>query len=169
MPHSNTTQEQIETMICYAVNNKISVSATSCKANISSTTGIKYYRKFLDHLNDRSHITGIKHGSIFTQNKIKELIYYIADNKREEATIKRYILRHTGPRYFQKYLNNPNYAIPVLRGKVSRAPYTQDQRKESIRPVVDNKMSMTEASIKGNVSRGTGRKYYQLYLNEVQS
>jgi transposase len=164
--HQYYTQDQKNDLIGYIINDKMSILAASKKANMNTGAGYKYYHKNFKVQNPDipapSHIVTHKY---YTQEQIKELISYIVDDKMSifAASIKANICNNSAGKYYRQYLKDNNIKVPV---KKTRKPYTQDQINELIGCIVDDKMSITAASKKANMSNETGRKYYHQYLKD---
>jgi transposase len=153
------TQEQINEAMGYIISDKISISAASRKANVChSTTGI-HYRQYLKDNN--MNIPVAKTRKRYTQDQINELIGYIVDDNMTiaAASKKANMSSETGRRYYHQYLKDRN------NGDSIQNVITQEQISELIRYIVDDKMSITAASKKANMSENTARKYYRQHLN----
>jgi transposase len=102
---------------------------------------------------------------IYKQEQIGNLIRYINSDKMtaREASAKANISYQSACRYYKSYLKDPNHAIPVQQ---LLQTYTQEQKSKLIGYVVHDKMSITAASKKANMSNETGRKYYHQYLKD---
>jgi hypothetical protein len=148
------TQDEINKLIGYIVDDKMTIRSASEKANMSNKTGIKYYRQYLKYhnLDLRPHKC--------TQDQINELIGYIVDDKMSilAASKKANMSNKTGRKYYHQYLKDRNIDGPI--GKC----ITRDQINQPIGSIVDDKMSITAASKKANMSEPTGQKYYRKYL-----
>jgi hypothetical protein len=149
------SQEQIDKMISYIMDDKMTLIAASKKSNISESTARKYYHQ---HLKDRNlELPTVK----FKQAKIDELIGYLVDDKMTlvAASKKANIHSKTARKYYRQYLRDNNLDVPVQRC------LTQDEIDVFIGYVVRDKMSIKRAARKANLGAGTGHKYYHIYLN----
>jgi uncharacterized protein YqkB len=139
--------------------------AASKKANMNNVTAIMYYHKYFKVQNPDvatpSHIIIPKR---YTQEQIKELISYIVDDKMtiKAASRKASMGVNTASKYYCRYLIANNMEIPVPGYTKS---YSQDKKNEFIGYIVDDKMTITAASKKANISLITGRKYYHRHLH----
>jgi Asp-tRNA(Asn)/Glu-tRNA(Gln) amidotransferase B subunit len=101
-PHK-CTQDQINELIGYIVDDKMSILAASKKANMSNKTGRKYYHQYLKDRN-------IYYPSqkVITQEQKSELIRYIADDKMsiKAASKKANMCGETGRKYCRQHLND---------------------------------------------------------------
>jgi transposase len=110
IPQKHITQDQINQLIGYIVDNKMSMLAAAKKANMSNTTGYKYYHRYLN--NEKYDVPTPKH---LTQDKIDEFIDYVADDKMSiAAASKKVNMSHTsGYKYYRKYLKNQKRDVPT--------------------------------------------------------
>jgi transposase len=160
------TKDQKNKFFNYIINDKMNIKAASKKAKMNLYTATMYYHNYFKvHQPDvarPSHIATRKH---YTQEQIKELISYIIDDKMSIAAASRKadFNPESAARYYRQYLIDNNMKVPVKRA-IKR--YTQNQRSELIRYIVDNKMSIRAASNKENMSNESGYIYYRQYLKE---
>jgi predicted transcriptional regulator len=67
--------------------------------------------------------------------------------------------------YYYKYVEeNPGISTP--NHITCRTPCTQEQIKEVVIYIVDDKMSISAASRKANICRDTARNHYHQYLKD---
>jgi transposase-like protein len=163
--HQRYTQEQKSKFINYIINGRLNIKQASEKAKMNVASGHTYYRKYFKEQNPDiaapSHITTPRWS---TQEQIKELIGYIVDDKMTIAAASRKanVCNTSTRKYYRQYLKD-NIKVPV---KKKRKHYTQEQRTELLRYIVDDKMNIKAASEKANVGDSSGRKYYRQYLKE---
>jgi hypothetical protein len=83
----------------------------------------------------------------------------------KDASRKVNISSSTGLKYYQIYLRDPNQGIPIPPNPCTkyRRPYSQAQINQVISYMVNDQLSVAEASIKVGMSRYTGSKYYNQY------
>jgi hypothetical protein len=159
------TKDQKNEFFNYIVRDKMSIKVASKKAKMNHTTATLYYHKYFKVLNPDvatpSHIATRKH---YTQEQIKEVISYIVDDKMTvvAASTKANFNKTSAAKYYRQYLNDNNMKVPVKRA-IKR--YTQYQKSELIRCIVDDKMSMSAASKKAKLSLTTAHRHYHQYLN----
>jgi transposase len=160
------TKDQKNEFINYIVRDKMSIKAASKKAKMNLYTANNHYHKHFKVQNPDvatpSHIATRKH---YTQEQIKELISYIVDDKMSmrAASRKADFNPESATRYYRQYLNDNNMKVPVKRA-IKR--YTQNQIKQVISYIVDDKMSIAAASKKANVSLNTAYRHYYRYLED---
>jgi transposase len=154
VPRKVTTQDEIKQFIGYIVDDNMTISEASEKANMNECTGQKYYRQYLK---DRTLDLRPRR---YAQNQINELIGYIINDKMtlEEASKKANMSIVTGRRYYRKYLKDRNLDYSI------RKLITQEQISQLLGYIVDGKMSINAASKKANMHFSTGYKYYRQYL-----
>jgi hypothetical protein len=88
------------------------------------------------------------------------LIGYIVDDKMTVAVASKKVKMSvdTGRKYYRQYLKEHSLDMPMpIR-------YTQEQKNELIGYIVDDKMTITAAAKKANMSRSAGHVYYCQYL-----
>jgi hypothetical protein len=159
------TQEQKNEFIHYIISDKMSIKAASKKARMNLNGAKAYYLNYFKFqtpdIARPSHIGTHKH---YTQEQIKEVIGYIVDDNMSvrAASKKVNITPYIAGRHYRQYLNDNNMVVPVPKNK----RYTQDEINKLIGYIVDDKMNITAASNKANISNETGRKYYHQYLKD---
>jgi hypothetical protein len=134
----------------------MTTKAASKKANVSNISGKSFYRQYLKDNNLDVFVP-----KRITQSQKNKLIGYIFNDKMSLiAASKRANMSHTTThKYYHEYLNNNN----IESFRISMA---QEKTKQLISYIVDYKMSVRAASIKVNVSPGTGMRHYRHYLND---
>ncbi|KAI8884295.1 hypothetical protein K501DRAFT_332740 [Backusella circina FSU 941] len=165
------TQEQVNELIGYIINDSMSIPAASAKVNISTNIARRYYRRYM---NDPDHKIPIVYKSSertekrFTQKDIKNLIDHIVNDNMSvaAASVKVNMSSGVATRYYHRYLNDPKHRIPSPGNDYNKR-YTKDQIKEFIGYIVDDKLSVKAASIKLNMSEATATKYYKRYLDSM--
>jgi transposase len=157
------TQDQINQLIDYIINDKMSIKAASRKAKINITPGRYYYKYFKQQNPDIATPSHIVTRKRYTQEQIKGLISYIVDDEMTiiAASKKVNINPSTARNFYQQYAKENNIEHPV-----TKKTYTQDQINELIGYIVDDKLNTTAASKKVNMSVVTGRRYYRQYLKD---
>jgi hypothetical protein len=163
------TQGQINALIGYIVNDKMSLATASVKADMGEMTGRKYYEIYL-----KNHIIPTPRmsqplGKSCTEKQIKEFIHSITHDKLTitAASHKARITRNTGSKYYNKYLTNPDSELTLQKQKVCRPKCcTQEQVKCLVGYIDDDKMSIRSASAKAGMNERTGRRYYKRYLDD---
>jgi hypothetical protein len=100
------TQEQIQEVIGYIVDDKMSIAAASRKANFKEDSVRKYYRQYLKDNNMEIPVS--KYCKRFTQEEKDELIGYIVDDKISITTASKKVnmCGATGYRYYSAYLKD---------------------------------------------------------------
>ncbi|KAI8889728.1 hypothetical protein K501DRAFT_282090 [Backusella circina FSU 941] len=164
------SQEQIDVLIRYIVEDKMTLKAASIKANMSKGTAGKYYRRYIKN----PHIDLIDKGMggsghVCTQDKIKQVIGYIIDDNMsiDVAAWKAKVSPGAARKYYRIYMEDPNHKMPAPHDSIPAGrPSTQDQIRNLITYIVDDKMSIETASAKANMSETAGRRYYRAYWND---
>jgi response regulator of citrate/malate metabolism len=160
------SQEQINQLVHYIVNDNMSIAKAARKVNISNTAAENYYNKYKNDPEKRIPVPRnqrINHRTIYTQEQIENLIRYINDDKMtvKEASAKVGMSYESVNRYYNKYLEDPNRNIPIPK---FRQYYTQDQKNEFIGYVINDKMNITAASKKAKMNCSTAITYYHNYF-----
>jgi hypothetical protein len=157
------SQEQINQLIRYIVNDKMSITKASRKVKISQYSGFNYYKIYKNDPEKKIPVPRKKTLRIYTPEQIESLIRYISKDKIsvKQAAAKANMTLKSGSYYYNRYLKDPNHAIPVQRMKQS---YTQDQKNEFIGYIVTDKMSIKAASRKARVNDNTAQRYYHNYF-----
>jgi hypothetical protein len=148
------TQKQIKQLISCIVNDKMTVTAASRKSNMCGNSAGIYYRKYLK---DNNMEIPVPKNKRCTQDEINKVIGYIVDDKMTilDAAKKANMSGPTGGKYYRQYLRDRNIEVPIPKR------YTQEQKSELIRSIVDDKMTIMEASKKANMSYKSAHKYYR--------
>jgi DNA-binding transcriptional regulator YhcF (GntR family) len=160
--HQIYTQDQINQLIGYIINDKMSIQAASRKAKINISTGRSYYYKYFKQQNSDiatpSHIVAHKR---CTQEQIKELISYIFDDEMSirAASKKVNMNPSTAAKHYRQYVKENN-----IEHSVTKNIYTQDQRNELIGYIVDDKMSVLAASRKAKINQNSSYRFYHKYF-----
>jgi hypothetical protein len=162
------SQEQINQLIHYIVNDAMPVYKASRKVNISQCSGLIYYNLYKKDPEKKIPSPRNRHQHLlknFTQEQVGNLIRYINDDKLtvREASKKANIPHNSGRHYYSKYLKDPNHNIPIPRWKQS---YTQDQINKFIGYIINDKMSIAAASKKAKMNHSAGYLYYRKYFKE---
>jgi hypothetical protein len=132
----------------------MTVTAASRKLNMSGSSAGKYYRKYLK---DNNMEIPVPKNKRCTQDEINKVIGYIVYDKMTilEASRKTNISGRTGGKYCCQYLRKRNIEVRTPRS------YTQNQKSELIRYIVDDKMTIMEASKKAKMNYKYAHKYYR--------
>lgn len=89
---------------------------------------------------------------------------------KQEAADKVGLTENSVHYYYSKYLNNPKHETPVP-GKPTifahKSP-TQEQINKLIKYIVEDKMSIMEASRKAHIHHYSARVYYKAYLKDPE-
>jgi hypothetical protein len=159
------SQEQINQLIRYIVNDKIGLPQAACKVNIGHTTAIHYYNEYKNHPEKKIPLPRTQTSTFSTQEQIRDFIRYVNIDKMtvKEASKKANVTLDSARRYYNKYLEDPDRNIPIPQ--LSRA-YSKDQIAKFISYLVDDKMPIKDASIKANLTRTAGKKYYRKYFKQ---
>jgi transposase len=162
------SQEQINQLIHYIVNNTMSVYGASRKVNISYNTGCIYYNTYKNDPEKKIPLPRNRHlhpPKYYTQEQTENLIKYITQDKMtiKEASAKADMPYQSGRRYYSKYLKDPNHNIPIPQLQQN---YTQDQKNEFIGYIINDKMSVNAASKKAKINTGTAQRYCRKYFKE---
>jgi transposase len=154
--HKHYTHEQIKELISYIVDDKMSITAASRKADFNPMSATRYYRQYLI---DNNMKRTTKH---YTQDHISELIRCIVDDKMSilAASKKANVSFTSAYRHYYRYLEDHNIDVPIPKR------HTQEQKSELIGYIIDNKMTIKAAAKKANMSQSTGNRYYHQYLKD---
>jgi hypothetical protein len=164
------TKNQIEALIGYIVNDKLSIRAASAKVNLSNSSGGRYYNIYL---NDPDHNIPTpskrNRSTTYTQEQIKLLIHYIERDKMSlrDASRKADIAQQTARRYHLLYLTDPKHKIPMPRNATKRT-FSHEDVKKVIGYIVDDQMSISVASAKANMSEHNAGVFYNKYLENLK-
>jgi response regulator of citrate/malate metabolism len=107
----------------------------------------------------------------YSQDQINKLIGYIVDDDMsiQDAANLVNVSRDIGRKYYYQYMEDPEHKIPIVKSKSGNGkPCTQDQINKLISYIVDGNNSIPVAAKMANISVGSGRKYYQLYMDDPQ-
>jgi hypothetical protein len=112
------TQGDINKVIGYIVDDKMSIKAASEKVNMSLSTGYKYYRQYL-----KEHSVDSSIRKRITQDQINEFIGYIKDNKMnvKAASRKANLAYTTSHRHYHRYLKAQKRDTPAQCPRVVSA------------------------------------------------
>ncbi|KAI8887217.1 hypothetical protein K501DRAFT_268975 [Backusella circina FSU 941] len=155
------TEKQIQQLIGYVGNEKLTLPAASKKTpignivgngmsireassavNMSCKSGYTYYKRYTKDPNQNipmPHNQENRRSGICTQDQIERLVHYMVT-----LLVKTYDPEHRNP--------NPK----EMYGK----QFTEDQIRELIGYIVDDKVSLLTAAIKLKMSETTAKKYY---------
>jgi transposase len=167
--NSVSTQDHIETLINCIVQDKMSLDAAAVKAKMGKNSARRYYRQYSEVPNHKIPVPP-KMGQAVrscSQGQINALIRYIVNDKMsiENASIKANMSERTGGKYYHRYLNDPDHKIPTVLARTQRS-FTQEKINEVIGYIADDKMSISAASLKANMSENAAKKYYDQYLED---
>jgi transposase len=159
------TQEKINQLVDYIVNDNMSVTAASHKLNISSNTASYYYKLYKNDPEKRIPVPRYDISKIFKQEQIGNLIRYIDTDKMtvKDAAAKANLAYKSGKYYYNKYLKDPNHMIPIAH---SYQTYTQDQKSEFIGYVINDKMNILAASKRAEMNPVAGYRHYHKYFEQ---
>jgi hypothetical protein len=140
------SQEQINQLIGYIVDDGMTITAASAKANMGLTAGSSYYRRYMNDPNGNIPITysPAKSLKICTTSQITQLIHYIEHDHLSitKAAEKAAMGASTGLRYYNKYITDPNRNIPIPREKTAPVSLcTKDQVKRLIHHIKHDNMT----------------------------
>jgi transposase len=151
------TQDRISEPIGYIVDDKMTIKAASKKANVNYASGQRYYHRYIDNQKNAISTT-----ASHPQEEIDKFIGYIFKGKMSPSAASEKVNMdpETGKKYYQQYLED--HAIPSHIA--SNQICTQDQVKKLIGLIVDDKMTIPDASKIVNVSPTTARKYFNEHI-----
>jgi hypothetical protein len=163
VPKPKISQEQINQLVHYVVNDNMSITKASRKVNISHPIGFIYYNTYKNDPEKKIPVPRNQASTMYTQEQVGNLIRYINDDKMAltKASAKANMLYSSGRYYYNKYLKDPNHSIPTPR---LYQYYTQDQKNEFIGYVINDKMSIAAASKKAKINHATATLYYHKYF-----
>jgi integrase len=162
------SQQQINQLIRYILNDNMSITKAARKVNISHSTGFIYYKLYKNDPERKIPVPRnqrIKHPTVYTQEQVGNLIRYITQDTMtvKEASAKVNLAHTSSKHYYNRYLKDPNHNIPILRLKQW---YTQEQRDGLISYIINDKMSIAAASKKAKMNAGTAQAYYHTYFKQ---
>jgi hypothetical protein len=169
LPKGQTvSQEQINQLIHYIVNDNMSKCKALRKVNISERSGTYYYNMYRNDPEKKIPVPRnrfLHPRKRYTQEHIGNLIRYITQDKMtvKEATAKANISSTSGKYYYAKYLKDPDHNIPVPQ---LQQHYTQDQKNKLLDYIINDKMSIPAAAKKAKVYENTGGEFYYKYFKE---
>jgi transposase len=102
-----STQKQATDVIHYIVKDKMALLDASKKANMSVTTGKRYYRRYIS--DPKNEIpTHLQHHPPCTQEQITNLVRYIVDDKMsvKKAAKKAKMCEATGRKYYNRLVRD---------------------------------------------------------------
>ncbi|KAI8885294.1 hypothetical protein K501DRAFT_270871 [Backusella circina FSU 941] len=161
------TKVQIQRLIGFIENDKMSLTKASKEVNIHVSTGSRYYNMY--KIDPNCLNTDVPYSNISSYEQVKSMIGYIVDDGMtlKNASDKAKMCLPTARKYYNIYLADPNHDIPRPQKKPSGyiPPITYDQVKALIGYIEDDKMTISAASAKANMSTNAGRSYHWQYLN----
>jgi transposase len=167
---NSCTYDQIKALISYIVDDKMTISAASIKANVCLSTGRKYYSKYLNDPNKNIPRPERDSDRNYTREQLKKFIDFIINDKMSisKAATQLGMCIETGRRYYHKYMKDPNHDVPVpeKRRTPPGKPCTFEQVKNLISYIEQDQMSVADASRKANMGVTSGKRYYFKYLND---
>jgi molybdenum-dependent DNA-binding transcriptional regulator ModE len=163
-PRKYYTQEQIGNLIKHINDGKMTIKEASVKADMPYSSACQYYNRYLEDPNHNIPVPSRKH--IYTQEQREAFLGYIINNKMSvKAASRKAKMNFNGAKnYFHNYFNVQNPGIARPSHIVTPKHYTQEQIKEVIGYIVDDKMSIAAASRKVNVDHQSARRHYRQYL-----
>jgi transposase len=158
-PKPKISQEQINQLIDYIVNENMSIKEASRKVNMSRAEGFHYYTQYKNDPDKKIPLPRNQNQRICTQVQVENLIRYINNDEMtvKEASAKANMTCVSGKYYYAKHLKNPNHAIRTRQ-------FYHTQRNEFIDYVVRDKMSLVVASKKAKLNYYTAKDYYRRYF-----
>jgi hypothetical protein len=165
-PRKYYTQEQIRNLIKHVDNDKMTIKDASAKANLAYKSGNYYYNRYLKDPNHNIPLPQFYQS--YTQDQMNEFIHYIVTDKMsiKAASRKARVNDSTAQSYYRNYFKVQNPDIPKPSHIITRKCYTQEQIKQVISCIVNDKMSIKAASKKVNMDNQTTTKYYRQYLKD---
>jgi transposase len=163
-PQKHYTQKQIENLIKYITQDKMTVKEASAKADINFDSGRYYHNKYLEDPNRNIPIPQFH--QTYTQDQREAFISYIINDKMsiKAASKKAKMTDSAAQRYYHKYFKQQYPDIASPSHIVTHKCYTKEQIKKVIRYIVDDKMSIAAASRKANVYAMSAGRHYRQYL-----
>jgi transposase-like protein len=157
------SQEQINQLVHYIVNDNMNITKAARKANMSRGSGFIYHKLYKDDPEKKIPLPRNQTSTMYTQEQVGNLIRYINDDKMTltEASAKANMLYSSGNYYYAKYLEDPKHSIPTPR--LCRY-YTKDQKNEFYNYIARDKMSIKAASKKAKMNLYTANNYYHNYF-----
>jgi hypothetical protein len=141
----------------------MTVKEAAAKANMTIESVRYYYTKYL---NDPNHSIPTPQFQLkYTQDQKSKFINYIVNGRLtiKAASKKAKMNLYTARNYYSYFkVQNPGIATPSHIS--TRKCYTQEQIKEVISYIIDDKMTIAAASRKANICEHSAEKYYRQYL-----
>jgi hypothetical protein len=167
-----TTKHQIAKFIGYIVDGNMKLANAASKAGIHAVTARRYYRKYKNNPNHELPVPKKRglFGARCSQERINKLVYSIVHDKMsiKAASVIANMSEEEGKKHYQQYLKDPTQQIHTPRKHPGgfRHVYTQEQVKELIGYITNDKISVIDASIKANMSMRIARKYWNQYRHD---
>jgi hypothetical protein len=160
------TQEQIGNLIRYIDTDKMTVKDASEKADMPYHSASHYYNRYLKDPNHNIPVPRMRQS--YTQDQKNEFIGYIINDKMSIRAASRKAKIHisVAHRYYHNYFKVQNPDIATPSHIVTPKCFTQEQIKQVISYIVDDKMNVRAASRKVNMDQSTAAKYYRQYLKD---
>jgi hypothetical protein len=149
------TKQQIEQLIDYIVNHKMSVKRAVSTVKMSYRSARYYYAIYQEDPEHRifslqSH--SVIHKKVHSREQVETLIRCLVDQKMtiSAASAKANMSGTSARSYYGKYLSDPDHKIPMPYSPFHLSPqkYTQEQINALIRYIVHDKMLVSAASMK---------------------
>jgi hypothetical protein len=159
IPHKCYTKEQIKKLNSYIADDKMSIVAASRKINMSRQAARRHYRQYL--IDNNLEIPAYGNTRPYSQDKKDEVVGYIVDDKMSiaAASKKANICAYSGQKYYRQYLKDHS-DIPTPKR------VRQDRINQLIGYIVDDKMSIKEASKKANMTYTNSHRLYSQYRKD---
>jgi hypothetical protein len=154
------TRNQIRRLIGYIVDDDMSITAASIKANMTHATGKKYYQLYLNSPNHDIPMPCAAYSrEPCSQEKIQKLIHYFTIDRMpiKAAAEKAKMSESSGRKYYKLHLKKLLCKAPGnIQGRINNA----------INYIMKDNMTIKAAAKKANISQLTASKYYRKYMKD---
>lgn len=162
--------DQIKNLIGYLVDDKLPMLVASIKAGMCQTAARKYYRQYLSDPNHNIPNPTRTFSKPATKAMVEQLINYIVNHNMSvlTAAMKVEMTESTARGYYRKYLSDPDRKVPtpVQRRRRTIKFHTQKQVRDLIGYIVNDNMSIKDASEKANMHEDSGIRYHAAYMDD---
>jgi hypothetical protein len=126
----------------------------------------RYYKSYLEDPDHNIPVPLFR--QYYTQDQKSDFIGYIINDKMNisAASKKASINVSVAHGYYHKYFKEQNPGIATPSHIVTHQCYTQEQIKQVISYIVDDKMTVTAASRNLNICRNTAGRHFRQYLKD---
>ncbi|KAI8888762.1 hypothetical protein K501DRAFT_329636 [Backusella circina FSU 941] len=163
------TEKEIKALISCIVDKKMTLTTAARILNMGVCTAAKFYQRYLNDPTKKNFTQRCV--QVYTQPQINSVIHYIVKDKMSIlAASKKAKMSYSSAtsyyKYFLKKKTVPKPRFSNLRRWKKRLDF--DQVKKLISYIVDDEMSIEQASLNLNVTAQTGKRYYTKYMENKE-